>query len=80
MRRSLEMSDGVKPHYKLEKTNSNFVLKFLFNAKAKKNQAEPVSLLNQKVRCCTRRERAPRFRASEQGRQDALAAPVLNAA
>ncbi len=59
MRRPLEMSGGVKPHYKLEKTNSNFVLKFLFNALAKKNQAEHVSLLNQKMRCCTRCEGEP---------------------
>ena len=67
MRRSLEMSDRVKPHYKLEKTNSNFVLKFLFNAKAKKNQAEHVSLLNQKMRCCTGHERELRFEPLNKG-------------
>jgi hypothetical protein len=32
------MNEGVKPHYKLEGTNSNFVLKFLFNALTKKNR------------------------------------------
>jgi hypothetical protein len=32
----LEMSGGVKPHYKLGKANSNFILKFLFNSLAKK--------------------------------------------
>lgn len=32
MRRQLEMSGGARPHYKLEKPNSNFVLKYLFNA------------------------------------------------
>jgi hypothetical protein len=32
------MSCGVKPHYKLEKANSNFVLKFLFNTWAKKQR------------------------------------------
>jgi hypothetical protein len=30
-------SCGIKPHYKLGKTNSNFVLKFLFNAGTKKS-------------------------------------------
>jgi hypothetical protein len=37
------MTCDVKPHYKLEKINSNFVLKFLFNAWAKKKRAEWVS-------------------------------------
>jgi hypothetical protein len=32
----VEITCDVKPHYKLGKLNSNFVLKFLFNAWAKK--------------------------------------------
>ncbi|AZE55670.1 hypothetical protein C4K03_3517 [Pseudomonas synxantha] len=30
------MIQGIKPHYKLQITNSNFVLKFLFNSLPKK--------------------------------------------
>ncbi|MDQ0704293.1 hypothetical protein QF043_003085 [Pseudomonas sp. W3I7] len=37
------MNEGVKPHYKLARVNSNFVLKFLFNALSKKNAPERVS-------------------------------------
>jgi hypothetical protein len=37
------MTCDVVPHYKLEKINSNFVLKLLFNAWAKKSAAEWVS-------------------------------------
>jgi hypothetical protein len=40
-------SCGVRPHYKLAKHFSNFVLKFLFNALAKKTAAERVSRINQ---------------------------------
>jgi len=47
MRRQLKMNCGVRPHYKLEKTNSNFVLKFLFNAFAQQQRAERVSRLEQ---------------------------------
>jgi hypothetical protein len=40
----VEITCDVKPHYKLGKPNSNFVLKLLFNALAKKYRAEGVSL------------------------------------
>jgi hypothetical protein len=43
--RKVGLTCGVKPHYKLGKLNSNFVLKFLFNALAKKLAAEWVSLM-----------------------------------
>jgi hypothetical protein len=44
--RKVGLTCGVKPHYKLGKLNSNFVLKFLFNAWAKKLAAEWVSLMS----------------------------------
>jgi hypothetical protein len=44
--RQAEITCSVKPHYKLKKPNSNFVLKYLFNALAQKQQTESVSLVN----------------------------------
>jgi hypothetical protein len=44
------MNCAVKPHYKLVKLNSNFVLKFLFNHLAKKSAAEWVSLIGGSMR------------------------------
>jgi hypothetical protein len=55
------MSCGVTPHYKLGKINSNFVLKFLFNVRAKKMADEWISLSglfirkSQRVAWATRR-------------------------
>jgi hypothetical protein len=57
----IEMSCGVTPHYKLGKINSNFVLKFLFNVRAKKMADEWISLSglfirkSQRVAWATRR-------------------------
>jgi hypothetical protein len=75
LRGQIEMNCGVEPHYKLEKINSNFVLKFLFNALAQKIRAERVSLKDKKVEAKQGAKRPVRnARPCGAGHPDALGA------